>query len=255
MKTYLYLSLLPEALVASHLPPEEYGSYLATGTSKRSRGQALFFRLSDAYAGTILAGEVAARLATRTPRRSLYLSIYRVLERTPIEALESLHLVTDDGRVLALEPRPYRPEPGPRFFLYQEYCPVTPRIVSSLEPREFSLQITDLSRPVSLPALVFSQLRLERLADDPEANGVDNLPYPNLEHLRDCLRELRAKRGKPTKTVIRYLQQDVLFRTIERGFFAAAAGGAFAFFPMPTRHELETTHYPWWRSALSTFGA
>ncbi len=255
MKTYLYLSLLPEALVASHLTPDDYGTYLATGASRRSRGQALFFKLNDAYTGTVLSGEVSSRLAARSPRRSLYLSIYRVLERTPVEAIESLHLVTEDGRVLALEPQAYRPDPGPRFHLYQEYCPVTPRVVSLLEPREFALQITDLSQPVSLPALVFAHLRLERLADDPEANGVDNLPYPNLEHLRDCLRELRAKRGKPTKTVIRYLQQDVLFRTIDRGFFVAAAGGAFAYFPMPTRHQLETTHYPWWRSALSTFGA
>ena len=255
MKTYLYLSLLPEALVASHLDPDAYGAYLATGSSKRARGQALFFKLTDTYAATVLAGPVSARLVARTPRRSLYLSIYRVLERTPVDAIESLYLTTEDGRVLALTPRPYQPQPGPRFHLYQEYCPVTPRVVSELEPREFALQITDLSHPVSLPALVFSELRLKRLADDPEATGVDNLPYPNLEHLRDCLRELRTKRGKPTKTVIRYLQQDVLFRTIERGYFVAATGGAFAYFPMPARHELETTYYPWWRSALSTFGA
>jgi len=36
-------------------------------------------------------------------------------------------------------------------YLYQEYCPVTPRVVSALEPFEFASQITDLSQPVSLP--------------------------------------------------------------------------------------------------------
>lgn len=43
MKRYLYLSLLPEALIASMLPPEEFGNYLAVGTKKRTRGQAIFF--------------------------------------------------------------------------------------------------------------------------------------------------------------------------------------------------------------------
>ena len=259
MTTYLYLSLLPEALVASHLAPDDYGAYLATGSKKRSRGQALFFKLTDEYARQRLTelkiDPSLERNESNLPRRSFYLSIYRALERTPVSALESLHLVTDDGRVLSLKPAEYKPNPGPRFHLYQEFCPVKPRVVSELDPREFGARITDLNHLVSLPALVFAELRLERLGDDPEADGVENLPYPNLEHLRDCIRELRTKRGKSTKTVIRTLQQDVLFRTILGGFYVAAAGGEFRYFPMPSREALETHFYPWWRSALSTFGA
>lgn len=255
MKNYLYLSLMPESLVASHLAPAEFGAYIATGTKKRARGQAIFLKLTDAYAEKILAGPSAARMAERAPRRSLYLSIYRVLEQTPLDAIESLHLTTDDGRVLSLQASDYQPAPGPRFHLYQEFCPVTPRVVSTLEPREFAARITDPAEPVSLPALVFAELKLERLGDDPEATGIDNLPYPNLEHLRDCLRELRTKHGKPTKTVIRYLQQDVLFRTFSGGFYVAAAGGGLRHFPMPTQEQLETIYYPWWRSAQSSFGA
>jgi len=252
---HLYLSLMPESLVASHLSPEEFGSYIATGTKKRARGQAIFFKLTDAYAAGQITGAIAQRMAARSPRRSLYLSIYRVLERTPVEAFESLHLTTDDGRVLTLKPAPYEPVAGPRFHLYQEFCPVTPRVVSAFEPREFAAHITDPAEPVSLPALVFAELKLDRLGDDPEATGIDNLPYPNLEHLRDCLRELRLKHGKPTKTVIRYLQQDVLFRTLTGGLYLAGAGGKFVNFPMPTLDQLETIYYPWWRSAQSSFGA
>ncbi|HEY0944779.1 MAG TPA: hypothetical protein VGD81_05910 [Opitutaceae bacterium] len=258
MKPYLYLSLMPESLVASHLPPDDFGAYLATGSQKRSRGQALFFKLTDEYCTSHLTAagidSDLRRLGGRSPRRSVYLSIYRALERTPLDALESLHLATEEGRVLTLRPAPYRPSPGPRFFLYQEFCPVTPRVVSELEPRDFGAHITNLNQPVSVPALVYADLKLERLADDPEANGIDNLPYPNLEHLRDCLRELRTKQGKSTKTVIRFLQQDVLFRTLRQGFYVAATGGGFLHFPMPSRDELETIHYPWWRSALTTFG-
>jgi hypothetical protein len=152
--------------------------------------------------------------------------------------------------VLTLLPGTYEPDPAPRFHLYQEFCPVTPRVASLLEAKDFAAAITDTTQPVSLPALAFAELMLDRLGDDPEANGVDNLPYGSLEHLRDCLRELRAKRGKTSKLVVRHLEQDVLFRTILRGFYAASAGGGFKSFPMPSKEELETTHYNWWRSAL-----
>ncbi|MDD4578642.1 MAG: hypothetical protein PHS75_08855, partial [Anaerolineaceae bacterium] len=61
MAIYLYLSLLPEALIASMLSPEEFGAYYAVGSVKKSRGQAMFFevdpdfrhpyfRVEDAYA-------------------------------------------------------------------------------------------------------------------------------------------------------------------------------------------------------------
>lgn len=259
MNTHLYLSLLPEALVASHLEPAAFGAYLATGSRKRARGQAMFFSVDPVYAATRLEMlGVPANLDRResdVPRHSAYLSIYRVMESTPLEALARLHLVTEDGRTLDLEPAPYEPETGERFHLYQEFSPVTPRVVSRLEPRAFGAQITDASERVSLPVLVFAELVLMQLADDPDNAGADNLPYPNLPHLRDCLRELRSKSGKPTKTVIRFLHQDVLYRTIRRGFFVARTGGGFRFFPFPNRERLETELYPWWRSALSTFGA
>ncbi len=251
MTIYLYLSLIPEALVASHLPPEEYGAYLSLGSKKRSHGQALFFKLSDSYAQQKLEEFPGiAELRSGRLRRSAYLGIHRVLETTPVDAIESLHLTSNDGHVLTLHPGEYEPDPGPRFHLYQEFCPVTPRVASLLEAREFASTITDTTKPVSLPAIAFAELMLDRLGDDPEANGVENLPYGSLEHLRDCLRELRAKPGKSSKLVVRHLEQDVLFRTIRRGFFVAAADGSFRHFPMPGKDELETTYYAWWRSAL-----
>jgi len=256
MKPHLYISLLPEALVASHLDPDAYGAYLATGPKHLTRGSAAFFKLTEDYAASKFSDfSIGADLERRNgPRRSAYLSIYRVLEHTPLSAIESLHLATEDGRVLTLRPAPYKAEPGPRFHLYQQFCPVTPRVVSTLDPLEFGERITDRTQRVSLPALVYAELKLDRLGDDPEAAGVDNLPYPNLEHLRDCLRELRTKAGKSTKTVIRFLQQDVLYRTLQGGFYVVTSSGGFLFFPMPGREELETTYYPWWRSALSSFG-
>ena len=257
MKTYVYLSLLPEALIASHLPPEDFGGYYAVGSKKRSRGQAVFFEVNPDFASDYLSlrdlDERCRPHESGAPRHSAYLCIYRVLEHIPVEQLGRLFLVTDDGMVLPLERGRFEPEADRKFHLYQEFCPLTPRVVSTLGPFEFCRRITDRREPVSVDRIIFADLKLERLALEPDAVDVENLPYYNIEHLRDCLKELARKPGKPTKTVIRQLPGDVLFRTIRRGFYVGDQK-EFAFYPMPTREALESTHYRWWRSALTTFG-
>ena len=45
MSKFIYLTATPEALIASMLPPVEFGAYLSTGTKKRNKGQALFFEV------------------------------------------------------------------------------------------------------------------------------------------------------------------------------------------------------------------
>ncbi len=257
MKIHVYLSLIPEALIASHLPPEDFGAYIATGSKKRSRGQAIFFEVNPDFPSDYLPlRDIERRCQPResgVPRRSAYLSIYRVLEHVPISQLGRLYLVTDDGVVLGLARGELTAEPERKYQLYQEFCPVVPRVASTLGPREFCQRITDRSEPVSVERIVFADMRLLALADDPDASDIEDLPYYNIEHLRDCLRELAAKSGKPTKTVIRHLSGDILYRTIRRGFYVGDQKD-FAFYPMPSRETLESEHYLWWRSALNTFG-
>lgn len=258
MKIHYYLSLIPESIIASMLPPEEFGNYYALGSHKRSRGQAIFFEIDPDKAGDKLnTADAEARCVPHedgSPRKSSYLQIYRALEAIPTEALVRLHLTTDDGRTLALEPGEYTPEEDRPLHLYQEVCPVTPRVVSKLNPVDFCRRLTSPEGPILVPRLVFAEMKLEDLARDPDSPNVDNLPYINLEHLRDCLRELRHTYAKPNKTVIRQMKQDVLFRTIRGGFYVGDKD-TFACFPLPSKEELETTHYPWWRSALSGYGA
>lgn len=259
MQIYYYLSLIPESIVASMLSPEEFGNYYALGSHKRSRGQAIFFEIDPEKAGPSLDRESAeARCLPHedgSPRKSSYLRIYRALESIPLRALKALYLTTDDGRTLAIDPRvDYEPEEGRTLHLYQEICPVTPRVVSKLNPYEFSRLLTSPDGLVNVPRIVFAEMKLEDLAEDPDSLKVDNLPYINLEHLRDCLRELRHTYSKPTKTVIRQMKQDVLFRTIRGGFYVGDQD-CFLYFPMPSKEELETTYYAWWRSALSAYGA
>ena len=253
MKRYLYLSLLPEALIASMLPPEEFGNYLAVGTKKRTRGQAIFFEVDPDFECDYLNVQNLERDCTPhhdgTPKRSKYFSIYRVLEHVPLEKLKNLYLTTDDGRVLELTKAEYTPSLDPKLRLYQQLVPVNPRIASSFNPKEFVKYITATEHPVSVPKIVFVELELDGLAMDPVNGSDSNLPYQNIEHLRDCLTELKVAQKKPNKTVIRFMQGDLLYRTVKNGFFVGDKEN-FLFYKFPSQEQMENEYYSWWRSAL-----
>lgn len=258
MKVNLYLSVIPEALIASHLAPLEFGNYYAVGSQKRSRGQAVFFEVDPAFKSDFLRlAEAEKRCVPHedgSPRRSSYLSIYRALEHVPLSALGKLYLSTDDGRVIGLEAASYTPATAAGLHLYQEICPVTPRVASKLAPHEFAANITDRANPVSVEKIVFTELRLEGLATDPEKGSAANLPYANIDHLRDCLKELGNRFAKSTKVVARDTSASILYRTVLGGFYVADRTG-MRYYPMPSREQLENEHYAWWRSALTTWVA
>ena len=83
METHLYLSVMPEALIASQLSPPSFGTYYATGSEKKSRSQAMFFELDPDFRHPYFDIEAGLeRLVPHedgSPKRSVYISIYRVL--------------------------------------------------------------------------------------------------------------------------------------------------------------------------------
>ncbi|UCG27363.1 MAG: hypothetical protein JSV24_10345 [Bacteroidales bacterium] len=251
MQNYFYLSAIPESLVASHLPPEEFGNYLAVGTKKRTRGQAIFFQLDPDKMENIPHDYLKEKLVpyeNGEPKRSVFLSIYRVLENVPLDAILELYLVTDDGKVLQLESRVYTIKERAMVHLYQQFNPITTRVASRLSPPEFIKFLTDDSKPVYTPKVFFVDLTLNKLAFDPTA-PIENLPYPNPDHLRDCLLRLKQFPERPTKTVLRYFRGEMSFRTVKDGFFIGDKND-FLHFPFPSREDLEDKYYSWWRSAL-----
>ena len=252
MKTYMYLSMIPESLVASMLPPEEFGTYLATGTRKRPHGAAMFFQINEGFTSDYFdLSDLPRRCvphADAQPKHSVYLGIYRVLEHMPLEAIGSLYLVTAHGRVLELARGEALPGPSGKYHLYQEICPVHPLIASSLDPEGFCRLITDPTRPISVPRICFVDLQLSGLADDPAHAPSGDLPYHNIDHLRDCLVELGRGDAKQTKTVDRISRQSFLFRSVRGGFFLGDQERMLCF-PYPSREQLEGQYYRWWRCA------
>lgn len=252
MSVHLYLSLIPEALIASMLTPEEFGVYYAVGSAKKARGQAIFFEIDPDFRHEYFRIEEGfSRCVPHedgSPKASIYISVYRVLEHISLDAIRKLCLVTQDGRTLEVEPSDKWPEGGAGMHLYQEIAPVHPLVASTLAPRAFfDLIVKSPTSLLSLPAICFVELRLGELATDPEGGAVRDLPYSNIAHLRQCLVDLKTKTVH-TKMVNRIQPATFPYRTISSGIFVGN-GDQVKFFAMPSQDELRSRHYRWWRSA------
>lgn len=254
MENYLYLSLIPEALIFSQLPPERFGKYLAIGDKKLTRGPAMFFKVDPSFESDAfqLAGarEKCVAHPDGSPRRSTYVSVYSALANIPVSALGNLYLTTKDGLTLELSPSSAPLPERSGFHLYQELCPVNPKVASPLGPEEFCRYVTNPEQPVFIPRLVFCELRLNGLARDPEKSSARNLPYKDVNHIRECLTALKYRTDKMTKIVHRDLNRELIYPVVENAFFVGDQEDVRAY-PFPSEEELEGPHHTWWSSATS----
>jgi hypothetical protein len=234
------------------LEPEEFGNYYAVGTKKKTSGQAIFFEVEPEFESTYLKiKESMARCVPHedgSPKASIYISIYRVLEHVPMSALGKLYLVTQDGRTLGLDASAEIPSLDEGLHLYKEITPVSPLVASRLNPIDFfDLIVKNPTSLLTLPAIAFAELRLDQLAEDPMMGRVGDLPYSNIDHLREVLKDLKSKHIA-TKMVDRASPAGFAYRTVKNGFFVGNETG-LVFYPMPSSNELRETNYRWWRSA------
>jgi hypothetical protein len=252
MNKYVYLTCTPEALVASMLPPDGFGLYLSTGTKKRNRAQVIYFEVDLEMIENLIDMEsLNTRCVAKedgTPKSSVYLSVYRVLETIPLSALRNLYLATEHGRILELQRAPYYKtlESENALHLYQELCPVTPLVASGLAPSVFLKKLTDGSTPIVLPKLFFVEMKLGELATNPLHGSAEHLPYLNIGHLRDCLEILKGEYDKHMKTVQRIFNGTLLYRSISTGFYVGSKD-EIVYYPYPTISEMETLHYEFFR--------
>lgn len=252
MSVYLYLSLIPEALIASNLPPEQFGQYYATGHNFKSKGEAVFFEVDPAFRSGYFPIEAGiARCQPHPdgkPKNSVYLSVYRVLENLPVSALGRLYLGTSYGQTLALERQQPEAEAYPGRHLYQDLAPATSLVVSTLGPVEYARTMTsEPSKFIHFPALAFVELGLGALEADPENGPMGDLPYPYLHRLREALMVLDPQ-TKLTKLVQRAHSVEFPYRMVKKGFYVGS-GGELAFYAMPSHETLRRDHATWWRQA------
>jgi hypothetical protein len=252
MTQHLYFSLIPEALVASNLSPEQFGQYYATGHKYKSKGQAIFFELDPAFRHEFFDIDAGLQRCVPhpdgTPKNSVYISIYRVLEHIPVSALGKLYLTTAYGQTLGLIRADSLPDHEPGLHLYQDLAPVNSLVVSTQDAQTYYESVT--SQPttfVRFPALSFVELGLGALAADPINGAVGDLPYPFIHHLREALLELGPS-GKKSKLVHRTHSLEFPYRMLKNGLYVGN-GPDLAFYRIPSHEVLRRDHNTWWRSA------
>ena len=252
MSSHLYFSLIPEALIASMLTPEQFGQYYATGFKFKSKGQAVFFEVDPTFRHPFFDIEGCLQRckprADGSPKNSVYISMYRVLEHLSIDALGKLYLTTAMGSTLGLERGTTLPPVRHELHMYQALSPINSLVVSSLDPRSYYTDIsTEPSHSFSFPGVCFVELELGRLATDP-ANGQEgDLPYTFMQHLREALVEVTHK-DKQNKLVHRVHSLQFPYRMVKDGFYLGI-GADLVYYPMPSHDTLRRDHITWWRSA------
>lgn len=259
MDVHLYFSLIPEALIASNLPPEKFGQYYATGSSYKSKGQCIFFEVDPNFRSEYFDIDTAISRcipkADGTPKHSVYISVYRVLEHLPINKLGKLYLTTAYGHTIGLDRDAGMPKDETySLHLYQDLVPTNSLVVSNLDPQKFYESVT--THPlkfIRFPGLFFVELELGELAKDPENGKVGDLPYSFIHHLREALMELQPPAGnspspKETKMVHRVHSLEFPYRMVKHGFYVGN-GHDMAYYPMLSHRALRDEHNEWWRSA------
>lgn len=253
MNCHLYFTLIPEAIIASMLNPDEFAAYYAVGESGKSNGQVLFIELDPTFRNDFFDIEKGvARCvpnADGSPKASVYISIYRVLEHIPLSAMGALYYVARDGRALRSEKIPaVQNDSGLHF--YSELAPVRPAVVSPLGPMDFKDLMMGSRRDSfqGIPAVAFAELRLGQLAADPENGAEDDLPYENIGHLRKCLKEVRTK--TISSKMFDLSGAGVLsFRMVKHGVFIGNRDEGLYLYPLASPDVLMEKHRLWWRSA------
>ncbi len=260
---YFYMMIYPgEALIASELTPQQFGAYMAHGTRKRGSHEEITFieiegRCSDAFDWDY-ADKKCVSAADGTPKHSLYLGVYRVLERIPLSSYKSLYLTTRDGRVLELKQGEYSQESHPegsakgedkkKVALYKEMCPVQPLVLSIFNPDRFGSYMTSQDTHHSVPVLAYTDVKMINLEDMENTGNIGKVYSHNIEFLKESMNALQST-DKKTKTIDRSSGVAFSYQMIHRGIFIAQ-GDNLIMFKMPTLGELKRDNYDWGRSAM-----
>ncbi len=249
---YLYLSLIPEALIVSMLPPEEFGEYYTVGDKKKHAEQAIFIEIDPSFRHPYFRIDDALKRCVPhedgRPKKSVYVSTYRVLEHVPTTVMGRLFLATRYGKVLPLEKSTDFPEYNHNYYLYQELAPVEVLVASTLNPVElYKFMTHDPDSLINFPAIAFLDLKLGALDEDPEHGDIGDLPYDFIPILRDALISLRDKTVH-TKMVDRTHTVEHPYRTIDTGIYIGNME-ELIYYPMPPHDVLDRDYFDWWHSA------
>lgn len=259
-KKYLYAIMHPNrALVASQLPPEQFGKQYSVGTKRYYQGKVLFLEVDPAFRNDYfpideyLAQTVAH--ADGSPKRTKIISSYRVLEHLDLAALGSLYAVTVSGATLKLDKAEYeaRVAEDHSIRIMQELNPLQLLVATTKDHRSFGSTLTAPGNPKGAPKLFFTQVELDvgTFLKEWEVNPFLPAPIPGVHPQKLCevLTFLRDSKDFKTATIgLASVFDDLLYRSLKKGFFLSE-GEQMLFYPFPSEEVLQRDHYAWWKSA------
>jgi hypothetical protein len=259
-KKHLYLILYPnESLVASELDPEAFGRHYSIGSPKHYVGKVIFAEVDINFRDDYFNIDEMLKQTTSgkpdVPKKTKFIASYRVLEHMDLKSILKLYLVTVDGQVLGIEPEfnyeiPHRED---RIRIFMEICPINLLVASNLTPPSFVYHVVKEVKGKSAPKLFFTQLDIDANALLEAELFVSPLPNVNPSHLKACLKELKEKPDKRTKTISLYSNFDsISYAKIRHGYWIGD-GDQLAFFKMPKPEELERSNYSWYRSVYKIY--
>ncbi len=255
---HLYMIVFPiNALVASQLEPKEFGEHYTTGSAKHFSGKVIFAELDINFRSDFF--EIEKYLEDTvphengSPKKTKFIKSYGVLEHIDLEAINTLHLCTSDGKVLSIQPAEYTAvnEPG-LIRTYQEITPLETLIVSTLDQRKFGKFITTQTTSKGAPKICFTQIEfnIKQFKEKNKNHEIFHIDLPSVNPYRmyDCITELETIPEKTNKTVgLGSLLRDISYKFLRHGFWFVDKD-TFRFFPMPSVAELEDKHFYWWKS-------
>jgi len=255
---HLYAIMWPNyGLVASNLGPEEFGRHYTIGSSRFFKGSVLFAKVDQSFRHPFFpidrVLEEVVPNADGEPKRTKFISTYRVLEHIDLKALGSLYVTSVEGTVLELKPASYQKKHQPGFIrAFQEICPMRSIALTFMTPQEFGRYITEPGQTKGAPAVMFTQIdfRIDHFLEMIEQNPYHNSPIPNIhpQKLREQILEFRSTPNKRVKGISLDSALDkISFLKLRTGFWFARED-ELIFYPIPSLSTLEQDHFDWLRS-------
>jgi hypothetical protein len=254
---HLYMIVFPiNALVSSQLEPERFGEHYTMFSAKHFSGKVIFAEIDINYRNEYFDIERYLSLTVPhedgSPKRTKFISSYKVLENIDLAAIQRLFLVTVNGKVLPIEPAEYTAynEPG-LIRIYQEICPLETLVASTKDQREFGKFITTQTRSKGAPKICFTQIdfNLDEFFRQNKNKDIYTIELPDVNPYRfyECIMELKNNPEKLTKTIsLGSILRDISYKFLRHGFWFAD-GEDLKFFPMPSQHDLDNKYFYWWR--------
>ncbi len=254
---HLYCLIYPNsALVASQLEAKDFGRHYAVGYPKNYKGKVIFAEIDINYRHPYFAiDEVLeeCKSVDGRPKRTKFISSYRVLEHLSTDSFMCLYLVTRSGRILQLKKSnsyeiTHQPE---SIRIYQLMAPLYYLVASNLTPPQFG-EYVSVTPHKGVPKSAMIQIDIDIdsiLGNTEEILYSSPLPSVHAEYLRQALIELRDHPEKRSKTVsLNSIFDQLPFTKIKHGVWINEKDKQI-FYPIPSLEELETKHFYWFKDA------